>query len=346
MNTRETVARIELNKIKENIKILELKTNKIVLPVIKANAYGHGDQEVVDNFDSNVPFFCVSSLDEALKVKTDMDILIFSYVNPEMIKKYDKQNFIYTVTSLDWLESIKALNLKLRLHIAVNLGMNRVGIKTTEDIKVILESNHIIEGIYVHFPSNSEIIKAKKHLEVFELLVSSVEFSFKWVHLGNAPVELIKISPLVNSARFGLAIFGYRNDVPELKPALGLYSKIIHIDKLEVGDTVGYDYSYTAQEPGYFGTLSIGYADGLDMRNNLLNVYSEGKYIPIIGKICMDQSMVLIDEKSKVGDWVELIGPHRSPFEIQKVCGVTVYQTLAGLRNRIYREYHSGIVSS
>lgn len=346
MDTRETVARIELSKINENIKILEQKTNKIVLPVIKANAYGHGDQEVINIFDSKIPFFCVSSLDEAIKVKTEMDILIFSYVNPEMIKKHHKENFIYTVTSLEWLESIKALNLKLRLHIAVNLGINRVGIKTPKDIETIVESDHSIEGIYVHFPSNSELLKAKKHLEVFELLVSSVEYSFKWVHLGNAPVELIKKSSIVNSARFGLAIFGYRNDVPELKPVLSLYSKIIHIDKLEVGDTVGYDYSYTALEPGYFGTLSIGYADGLDMRNNLLNVYSEGKYIPIIGKICMDQTMLLINEESKVGDWVELIGPHRSPFQIQKVCGVSVYQTLACLRNRIHREYQVGIVSS
>lgn len=344
MNTRETIAYIELNKINENIKILETKTNKTVLPVIKANAYGHGDQEVVDIFQSNVPFFCVSSMDEALKVETDKDILIFSYVDPEMIQRYHQENFIYTVTSIAWLESVK--DLKLRLHIAVNLGMNRVGIKNTSQIEKILESPHKIEGIYVHFPSNSLIEKAKKHLEVFEALVESVEYEFEWIHLGNAPVELIKKAKIVNSARFGLAIFGYRNDVPELKPVLSLYSKIIHIDELKKGDTVGYDYSYTAQQDAHFGLLSIGYADGLDMRNNLLSAYSEGLRLPIIGKICMDQSMLLLDEKSRIGDWVELIGPHRTPFDIQKVCAVTVYQTLSGLRNRIHREYHSGTDNS
>ena len=339
---RDTFATIDLSKVSQNYKLLEGLSKTKVFGVVKANAYGHGSIELAKHLEAlGTPFLCVSSIDEALELIENgiqNDILIFSYVSKQDIIKYHHENFAYTVTSKDWYESIKDLPMTLRLHVEINTGMNRYGIKES-DINDLFQGHHIIEGVYTHFNAPSINASTLKQMEEFKKLVTKLEQDVKWIHCGNAPMEFMADNSWINGGRFGLGLYGYRLDCPQLQPVLNLTTKINHIDVLKAGDTLGYDATYTAHDDGIFAAIPIGYGDGFDLRNNTTSVYINDKAYPIVGKVCMDQTMLLIDSDVKFEDSVEIIGPHRTCFMIEKETGMSVYIQLTGLSHRLKRIY-------
>lgn len=343
MDGRETIATINLDNLSYNINKIQEVTGKSLFGVVKANAYGHGDVECSRiMIEENLPFICVSSIDEAQRLVhkgINYDILIFSYVDPKIIAEQGKEHFIYTIPSIQWFREVTALNLNLRMHLEINVGMNRIGIKNDKEIEEILSSDVPLEGIYTHLPSPENLEKGKEQLTRFENIINASERNFKWIHVGNAPVSLIKDNTLINGFRMGLAVYGYRVDIPSLKPVLSLHSKICHIDRVNPGESIGYDYTYLVEKKEYFGTMPIGYADCIDVRNNLVPVYIKGKPYSIVGKICMDQTMIRIDESVYLGDEVELIGPHRTCVEIESITGISKYIQLSTLSERITRHY-------
>lgn len=346
MDGRETIATINLDNLSHNIKEIQTVTGKSLFGVVKANAYGHGDVECSRiMIREKLPFICVSSIDEAQHLTRKgikHDILIFSYVDPTVIAQIDCDQYIYTIPSLAWFQQMQAYDLKVRLHLEINAGMNRIGVKDEREIQAILSSDYKIEGIYTHFPSPENLEKGRIQLKHFEEIVKRSQHTFEWVHVGNAPVSLIQESTVINGFRMGLAIYGYRVDIPTLKPVLSLNSKVLHIDSVEPGETIGYDYTYSVESKERFGTMPIGYADCFDVRNVTVPVFINGKAYPIVGKICMDQTMIHIDETVKLGDDVEIIGPHRTCEVIESITGISKYIQLSTLSNRITRVYREG----
>lgn len=338
---RDTVATIALDHLDSNLTQLHKQSNCVVFPVVKANAYGHGMVEIAQYLDGKVPLICVSSIDEAMQLVEqgiESDILIFSSTDLSDIVESHHEQFIYTVTSLSILESYNQYKDSLRLHIEINTGMNRYGIKP-EQLSNLSKTHHQIDGIYTHFnsPLNNEI--SRSQFEGFHEVLRNLVFDVKWVHVGNASIELIKENPWINAARFGLGLYGYRDDVTGLKPVLSLESKIKHIDYIHKDETLGYDYSFKANEDGYFGSVPIGYGDGFDMSQSQVPFYINGQFMNIIGKICMDQTMVLLDDKVAINDRVEIIGEHRTLQMISEATQISKYVLLTCLSHRIRRIY-------
>lgn len=342
MALRETWAEISLDAITNNYHVMTSLTQTAVFPVVKANAYGHGDVAVSKHFETlNAPFLCVSSLFEALHLKENgikSDILIFSYVNPDIIALHLDDQFIYTVPNMEWINHVQRLGLRLRLHVEVNVGMNRYGIRHKDDLITIARNNNI-EGIYTHFQRAEDTDTTRKQFERFKELVMSLPSTPHWVHVGNAHLNLIRENTWINGFRSGLALYGYREDTPELIPALELYTKVTHRDNLKTGETIGYEYDFVVKNDGVFGTIPIGYADGFDMMNNQIPVFINDKPYDIVGKICMDQAMVHLDETVKFYDTVELIGPNRKLQNLSKLTGVSLYKLMTDLKERIHRIY-------
>lgn len=343
MDGRETIATINLDNLSYNINKIKEVTGKSLFGVVKANAYGHGDVECSRiMIEENLPFICVSSIDEAQRLVEKgilHDILIFSYVDPNFIASNHQEQFVYTIPSIEWFRKVQTLDLDLRLHLEINVGMNRIGIKHNQEIEEILSSEVSLEGIYTHFPSPENLEKGREQLARFEKIVTTSNRDFKWVHVGNAPVSIIKNSSVINGFRMGLAVYGYRVDMPVLKPVLSLHSTILHIDEVEAGESIGYDYTYGVETKELFGTMPIGYADCFDVRNNLVPVYINGRPYSIVGKICMDQTMIRIDEHVCLGDVVELIGEHRTCAQLENITGISKYVLLSTLSERITRHY-------
>lgn len=338
---RDTFAIIDLDSLVENIKEIEKQSHKTVFPVVKANAYGHGMLEIAAFLDNrSFPYICVSSIDEALQlvgVGISTPILIFSYVSRDAIEDFHQANFVYTVTSMSHLHEIEKLSAHVKLHLEINCGMNRYGIKPKDYQEI--QTQHDIEGIYTHFSSNeiNEYTIRQSHL--FKEFIQGLKVPPKMVHVGNAPIELIKNEDYIHGLRLGLGMYGYRSDVHNLKPVLSLYSKINHIDTLFEGESLGYDQTYIATGEEKYATVPIGYGDGFDMRNNMSPVYINGDPYSIIGKICMDQLMVSINDAVHIKDQVELIGKSRDVLKISKDTGISPYVVLTSLSERIRRVY-------
>lgn len=342
MGTRETWAEVSLDNLKHNYLEIKRSSNKEIFPVLKANAYGHGDIKVGHFLQSlDVKIFCVSSLDEAMHLEANgitTDIMIFSYVSPLKIKETQSFNYIYTVANQQWIQEVEELGLSLRMHLEVNVGMNRYGFKTLDVINQV-SKNHRLDGIYMHFQRPEVSETSVKQLSKFKEILDSLDCKPQWVHVGNASFELIKDKAWINGARLGLGLYGYREDVPDLKPVMSLFTRITHLDYLLSGETVGYEYSYEVQEAAYYGTIPIGYADGFDMSNSKLPLYINGEPFNIVGKICMDQTMLKLDDGVKFYDVVEILGPHRTLKDISTACQKSLYCLLTDVKERIDRVY-------
>ena len=330
------VVKLNIDNLHHNLNYFKETTQKEVFPVVKANAYGHGDVEIVQALNKmDVKVICVASIDEAKRIVsyTDKDILIFGYTSLDSIEKDHHPQFIYT-----WGNDVnyESLTDPVRFHIEVNTGMNRFGFKDMDSIKKTLKTKHKIEGIYTHFSSSDSSKKeTERQLHIFEEIVHNLNFQFEYIHASNTSGATYVDSDLLNASRVGLGLYGL---IEPLKPVLSLYGKIVHIDTIHKGETVGYNQTFQSQKTMKFGMVPIGYADGLDMRQTTLPIYINQKPFPILGKICMDQMMVAVDDTVRLGDWVEIIGPNRSIKIIADTIGVIPYVVCTGLSERLKKK--------
>lgn len=191
----------------------------------------------------------------------------------------------------------------------------------------------------MHFQRPEVSDLAHKQLAQFRSIVESLKYKPQWVHVGNASVELVKNESWINGVRVGLGLYGYRDDVDNLVPVLSLYTKLTHLQFLNAQETIGYEYSYTVEKAGMYGTMPIGYADGFDMANSNLPVYINNTPYSIVGKICMDQTMIALDNSVKFYDVIELIGINRNLESISSITGKSLYWLLTDIKERIERVY-------
>lgn len=340
MGTRETWAEVDLNALKYNYDSLINKTGVSLFPVVKANAYGHGDVEVSKYLETlDVPLLCVSSLDEAIHLKESgitSDILIFSYVNPSLINQTKSFDFLYTIPNKAWVEEVLSLNMDLKLHLEYNAGMNRYGLSDLNEILEISDKIRL-EGLYMHFQKPEVSVVTQGQLDQFKNVLDALKIKPKWVHVGNAALEIINENKWINAFRVGLGLYGYRDDYTDLLPVLSLYTRITHRELLDVGESIGYNYNYTVKEAGYFGTIPIGYADGFDMMNYKCPVYIHDLPYQIVGNICMDQTMIKIDKEIEFYDIVELLGKNRKLNYVSSSTKISKYVILTTLGTRVNR---------
>ena len=339
MKTRETFAEINLNNLAHNYNYFKDLSQKEVFGVVKANAYGHGDIEISRKLEAlGTKVLCVSSLDEALRLKENgimTDILIFSYVNPKYVRKYNDKQFIFSAVSLDWFNEVKMIE-NLRLHIKVNAGMNRIGMKNLNEIKYILETKKDIEGIYAHFSSSDEASEyLDKELNFFNDILADLDYDFKYIHMANT--HGVRKLNMFNAIRLGIGLYGYEKDNPDLRQVMSLKTKVIHLNEINKDETVGYNHTYTASKNEIIASLPIGYADGVSLKTR--TVVINNKFYPVVGKICMDQMMVLVDEDIKFNDDVYLVNELKNYDLIWEETDVFPYLTMTSISNRVNREY-------
>lgn len=341
MLSRETWANISLSAIQSNYESAKISINNCeILPVLKANAYGHGLNEIGRFFDDfDVPFLCVASLDEAyqlLDAGIKRDILIFSYLDPTFVINNNEPQLIFTIPSLEWYQEVKGQG---RFHLEINSGMNRMGVKSENDAKEIMNlSKGEIEGIYTHFSSLDYDDKSKAQADYFAKIYKSLNHNFQYVHAGNMSVKLFNELNFFDSMRMGLGLFGYREDL-QLIPAMELYSHVIYLTEVNNKETVGYSYGYDVEKEGWIASIPIGYADGFDKRQENLALSIKDKMYPIVGGICMDLSTILVDSTIKLGDKVELLGKRRKMQDIVDSYETSVYEVLTDFGSRITRNY-------
>ncbi|MEK4230959.1 alanine racemase [Solibacillus sp. FSL H8-0538] len=329
---RPTKALIDLQAIKANIQSLRnyLQPHVDIIAVVKANAYGHGDIQVAAAaIEAGAVMLAVATPDEAVRIRqhfAHIDILVLGATPISFIPYAASENITLAVFSVQWVEQaqqIKSLQSPVKLHIKIDTGMGRIGVNSLEELLQLYEiitstAQFSVDGIFTHFATadEEETLYFDKQVDKFKELLQYLPEKPRLVHVANTATALIKHSSLqFDAVRFGISMYGllpssYVGEVLPfpLRPALALETELVHVKKLHAGQSVGYGATFTAADDCYIGTIPIGYADGMIRKLSGQDVLVDGKRSPIIGRICMDQCMILLPAAYNVGERVTLVG--------------------------------------
>lgn len=331
-----------------------------IAPVLKSNAYGHGLELVGRFIDQKMdsPFIAVDSLYEAWKLEkagVKTPILIIGYTVPDNFKIRKKLKFHLPVFDFETALTLLRYQPQTRLHLKIDTGMNRLGIKPNQVNRFIgfLKDHHLekqVTGIYSHLAcAGTDEDFTQKQVGIFKKVVVQFEragFSFAWKHIAATAGSLTVKDPEFNLIRVGLGFYGYLpplvprqgQALPRIKPALKLTTRIVQVKTIDKGEIVSYDGRFRAQKRTTIGVLPIGYYDGLDRRlsgRGLVRIGSS--YYPLVGSICMNIAMIDLSALKKpfVGQEVVVIDDQakakNSLMALSSLAKTIPYDLLVGL---------------
>ena len=340
--------------------------------VVKANAYGHGAAIVSRMLeDIGADFFAVANLDEAIQLREagiTSPILILSYTPPEYAKSLAENKISQCVYSYEYAKELAAAATRERVqisaHFKIDTGMGRIGFvcrhSADEVLNELLEvcswDCFIHEGIFTHFPvsdQRGEEDFTKQQYDRFCEVISILEkngYSFDIKHCSNSAAALIDHQYALDMIRVGMVMFGAlpsADRVSEFVPeeTMTLKTVIANVKTVRAGDSIGYGREYIAQKDMKIATVPIGYADGFlrSSYTNGIKLSVRGKACDVVGRICMDQSMIDVTELDdlRIGEEVIVFGKggcnSLSEFALRNQ--TIPYETLCLVGARVPRVY-------
>lgn len=345
-----------------------------IMAVVKANAYGAGAIKASEIFlQEGANYLGVAALDEALELRSHFPktpILILGYSpnsNASMLIDNDLSTMVF---SLEQAEIFSQMALKakkrLKVHLKIDTGMHRLGLepnfKSIETIKKIRALKGLeIEGIFTHLSNADANIKthAKNQMKAFnafleQLLNQKIEFQYRHAYNSAGILSLCNGNEnrLLNLYRPGIMLYGFypSNEMKEssqtiLKNVISLKARIVQIKRVKKGEFIGYGEHFYTNEETLVGVLALGYADGLARAlGNRIQVAINNQSAPLIGKVCMDQCFVKLNNiQAKEGDEVILFGDKSAKAndasEIATLLNTIPYETISTLSKRLERVY-------
>lgn len=357
-----------LNSIKESV-----DGNAIIMPVIKANAYGHGSVHLAKLYkELGVERLAVSILQEAVELrqnKIDGPILVLNYTPEDtldMVVDLDLTQAVYSLKSAERLSEIALeREKKVKIHIKVDSGMGRIGLLAKEESSIdMIEKisklpNIEIEGIFTHFARADEQDKKTTWTQYkkFNDLVDKLEnmgINIAMKHVSNSAAIIDLPDYNFNIVRPGIMLYGYYPSTEvdkrrvDLKPAMTLKAQVSNVKELGEGEGISYGHIFTTSRKSKIATLPIGYADGYSrMLSEKAFVSVQDKRVPVVGRICMDQMMIDVTDLDdvKIGDEVVLFGVGKNSYpkveELALILGTINYEVVCMMGRRIPRKYIS-----
>ncbi|HLD82586.1 MAG TPA: alanine racemase [Candidatus Omnitrophota bacterium] len=363
---RPTWAEVNLENVAWNFaqvkKLIAPQTK--VMACVKADAYGHGIVPVSKKLESlGVDYLGVASIDEGITLRQagqNLPILVMGMAFKKDAPILLRHNLTPTVSGEDLILGLKKNSAKLRgrvnIQIKVDTGMSRIGVLLKDALSFIKKISRLkfinIEGLFTHLACadlNREYtlgqINSFSHL-IEELERSGIHIPLK--HAANSMGVLGYAMSHFNMVRPGLMLYGLypkKGLKVNLKPALGLRTKIVYVKRLPKGQGISYGHTYITKQPTTIVTLPIGYGDGYPRNlSNLAPALIKGKRFKVSGRVCMDQVMVDVGGVPvKAGDEAVLIGRQGrdkiTTEELAYLSGTIPYEIVCGLGARIPRVY-------
>ena len=366
-NYRPTIAHIDLQAIQDNIQHLKqhIQPHVQIIAVVKANAYGHGVIAVSEAaLQAGATILAVATADEAVQLRQyfkDVEILVLGATPPKFATYASANNILLTVFSEQWLQQAQQFGpfmQQLKLHIKIDSGMGRIGVTSKEELlhlyNAISSSEHfVVDGIFTHFATadEEETTYFDNQSATFMELIDTLPTKPRLVHAANTATILVKDEVFqFDAVRFGISMYGLKpssyvgDHLPfPLKEAFSLQTELVNVKKMLPGQGVGYGSTYIVQEECYVGTLPIGYADGMIRKLSGQTVLVDGQRCPIIGRICMDQCMILLPKAYNIGEQVILLGSQKGDFisidEWAEACETINYEVPCIITSRVPRIY-------
>lgn len=364
---RGTKAVIDLGAIYHNVKeeSEHLTSQQELFAVVKANAYGHGLIPVAQAASqAGAAGFCVALIDEGLALRQagfTQPILVLGVNSPLEAVLMAQNDLAVAVGDVSFFEQaapfLKQAGLKLKIHLALDTGMGRIGFRTAEELTAALAAvnqrpeQFDFEGIFTHFATADTADQSylKKQTAALEQMLAVVKKRPRYVHFANTAAAFWHPQYQGNIIRYGIGMYGLNPSGTELKeprdlqPTLELVSQLVAVKQIKAGNSVGYGQTYTAQNNEWVGTVPLGYADGWSRRMQGFSVLVDGKYCEIIGRVCMDQFMVRLPQRFELGTKVTLIGKNNGQVitaqQAAEHAGTIHYEILSALTERVERQY-------
>jgi len=372
------LAWIEISKsnLTNNIKIIRniVGTKTIISPCIKANAYGHGLIETAKIFISaGANWLSVNSVFEAEKIRQaniNLPILVIGYVAEFELEKIFDLDLKLFVSDLNLAQKIseigQARNKTAKVHLKIDTGMHRHGVLAEEALtltqKISKLPNIKIEGLATHFANSDDPLHPdyfNQQLEKFKTAIDQIRKIITYdliIHCHKSASVLLSKEPIGNLVRPGISVYGYYpgDDVTKLAkdkniiltPALTFKTIVGQIKNVPTNSLVGYACSYTTNRPTRIATIPVGYFDGYDRKlGNRGYVLANGQKAPILGRICMNVTIIDITDCGEIfsGDEVVLIGQQRNEtIAVEQVAdwaNTINYEIITRLRETLPRYY-------
>lgn len=375
---KRTWAEISLNAIEHNYNVIRNKVadGTKVCCVIKADGYGHGAVELSQIYEKlGADFFAVSNIDEGIEIRkggSKLPIVILGYTPVSEAKNLAAYNISQAVFSLEYAKELSEKCVEedciCKIHIKVDSGMSRIGFMCQEfprdeySVEEICEAcclpNLEVEGLFTHFCVSDEDAEGReftnKQYENFIYVRDSLKkrgVDISVVHCSNSGAIEDYPETCCDMVRAGIILYGLAPssklaDRLDLVPAMTLKTVVAFVKEVQKGATISYGRTFTADRKMKIATVPIGYADGF-IRQNAKDGYMmvNGKKAKIVGRICMDQTMLDVTdiEDVKTGDEVVVFGTGENgeptADSLAENTGTINYETVCLVGKRVPRIY-------
>ena len=361
-----TWVEVDLKALKNNIKSIREATGIPMMAVVKANGYGHGFMPITRAAEeAGVNWFGVARPRMAVKMREEgikSNILVLGYIAPERIEQMICLNVslaVWTIEHIKLVEKAAAkCQLTARVHLLVDSGMGRLGClpqKTVDLARSIVDAEQVeLEGLFSHLARADEADPAPtlKQEKVFNDVIDELaenDLLPEIIHMANSAGTLAHPTTRFQLVRPGIIIYGLSPsedvELPAgVKPILSWKSVLASIKELPPGHGVSYGHAYVTPKKELIGVIPVGYADGY-RRVPGNSVLINGVKVPVVGRVCMDQFMVKLEDipNAQVGDEVILIGKQGdeeiSANDLARVWQTINYEVMCGIGARVPRIY-------
>lgn len=338
MQLRETTAFISIHNLKSNLREIRarLAPGEFLCPMIKADAYGHGDVTVAKALvEEGVERLGVCLIEEGLKLRKagiKVPILVYSPFADDS-SGYELLNakltpVISAPAQLDLMGELGEAG--LGVHLEFDTGMNRLGLAPADAPALAERLDDFpglrLEGIMTHLHSGEDAARVDEQLARFQPVVTAFQKRNPVVHALNSAGIFRRATlggkaakPAWTGARPGLCLYGLRPfheaETECLKPVMSFRAPIVQVRKVAKGATVSYGATWLSQRESLIGVIAAGYADGVPRHlSNKGQVLCKGKLIPIVGIVCMDYFMVDLTDLNDPTGGDQLIGTEVTLF--------------------------------
>ena len=367
---RPTWCDINLTALENNYKAIQAHVGHTqVMPIIKADAYGHGITQVASKLEElNTPCLGVAYVEEGVtlrKAGIRTPIHVLGGAVERQIPIFLEHNLIFTAPSVDKLwqinEAAEAANTRAIVHLKIDTGMERIGVhhyNADTLFEAALQCPAVdVAGVFTHFASADEpqLEFARLQLERF---LEALEFyprhslPYPTRHIAHSAAIAALPEAHLDLVRPGLLLYGiaHTTETKEkiaVKPVLSWRSEVIYFKVVEAGNPVSYGSTWAPQAATRVVTLPVGYADGYRRAlSNKAQVIIDDQLHNVVGRVCMDQTMIDIKDSSAYnGDEVTLIGSsdaHQITVEDLAEWAETIpYEILTAITARVPRRWHT-----
>jgi alanine racemase len=368
-DVRPTVAVIDTGALEHNYReVVRRAGGRKILAVVKAQAYGHGAVPVSRQFlRLGADMLGVALVEEGKELRSagiDAPVLLMGSLFPEQAETVVALRLtpvVYTISVARALsDAARKLKTSVPVHVKIDTGMGRIGIVPADAPGFIKELRRFaginVQGLMTHFADADLREKqfAAKQMELFELLVRDLEAASWDVplrHAANSAAVLDFHRAFFTMVRPGLMLYGYNPLERDpagggLHPVLSFLTRIVYVKQVSAGVPISYGRTFVTKRESLIATLPVGYADGYSRGlSNRGEVLVRGRRVPVVGRVCMDMTMIDVTDVAGVceGDEVVLIGSQGSEritaSDIAVKTGTIPYEVLCGISSRVPRIY-------